>query len=293
MDISKLHYYCTVVQTGSITKASELLYISQPALSKAIKSLEAELGETLVSPSGRGIVITDKGHQLAEMAIPLIEKIHGLPEQLRKVSTEKKRVRLASFEVFTTYFFGQLCKKEFAGDEVVSFELTPGHLEEAIINHKADIGLTYLPIPSPDLDFLKITSLKMVVAGLRTKFEKAEFPEIPFVTPNIPVHGSPSKNKGLDGWPDDAYPRKILYRVAMLETALELCRQGLCVGFFPQFIVELQNEIAKPKYHLQELRIPKSYKIKRSFDIYLVKRKSDLESSVSKRIARLLRQICL
>ena len=75
MDMNRLHYFCTVVSCGSLSKASELLYISQPALSKAIKTLEEEMEKKLMIPAGRGIAITDYGKKLAFEAAPLIEKV--------------------------------------------------------------------------------------------------------------------------------------------------------------------------------------------------------------------------
>ena len=108
-------------------------------------------------------------------------------------------------------------------------ELIPGH-EAAVAEGKADIGITYLPVPHAELDVLKVTTVEMGVFGASKWLDKA-FDELPFVIPVAPVSGTPSKVQGLDGWPDHLRHRNIVFRVALLETALNLCRQGLAVGF--------------------------------------------------------------
>ena len=61
MQLEQLKYFCAVVQYGSISRAAEVLWISQSALSKAIISLEDELGVRLFDRIGRKIILNDAG----------------------------------------------------------------------------------------------------------------------------------------------------------------------------------------------------------------------------------------
>lgn len=61
MNHKQLQYFVTVVKTGSITKAAEELYISQPALSRCINKLEQELGFTLLFRGAQGVSLTKAG----------------------------------------------------------------------------------------------------------------------------------------------------------------------------------------------------------------------------------------
>lgn len=290
MDIDRLRYFCAVTNTGSLSRASELLGISQPALSKAIKTLEREIGQTLIVPSGRGIAVTDIGKRLSAEALPLLDKFFALPDTIQSKALGHE-LKIASFEVFTTYFLGAIIEEVFSDYHVESFELTPGALEDKISKNLVDMGVTYLPIPHPDLDHLKVSSIKMGVFGQAKKFSSLPFSNLPFVVPNIPIEGSPTKNKGLDGWPDDLHPRKIIHRVGMLEAGLDLCRRGLTVGYFPHFIVEFQNQVAKNAFHLSEIKIPSQYKVKKSFDVYAIKRKSEREDKTFKKLTMALRNL--
>ncbi|WP_295837176.1 LysR family transcriptional regulator, partial [uncultured Veillonella sp.] len=49
MDTSYYHNFITLVQTGNMTQAAEILHITQPALSKQLKYLEAEFGAQLIN----------------------------------------------------------------------------------------------------------------------------------------------------------------------------------------------------------------------------------------------------
>lgn len=291
MDISRLHYFCTVVQTGSLTKASELLHISQPALSKAIKLLESEIGKPLTIPSGRGIAVTDFGLRLAEESKPLLAGIFSLKEKIISAKSVNAVVRIGSFEVFTTYFLSQILSGSLRDTSLDVTELIPGLIEKALLQRTIDIGITYLPIPNPELDFMKVAKIEMKVYRKKTGGPQLPFEEWPFVVPNFLVEGTPSKAKGLDGWPDDRYPRKIVHRVSMMEGALELCRKGFAYGYFPKFIVEAHNAQAKSSYFLEEVSLPSQIKVNPYQAVYIVKRRADVESTEFKRIAAELRQL--
>jgi DNA-binding transcriptional LysR family regulator len=74
----------------------------------------------------------------------------------------------------------------------------------------------------------------------------------------------------------------------MMETALDLCRRGCCVGYFPDFVIRLHNQTCVPKFKLSPLDPPKGLS-SQTFDVYMIKRKSDIETSYLKKISKSLR----
>jgi len=249
MDINRLDYFCTIVKTGSLKEAAKLLHLSPAALSKAVRILEEELSAKLLIPSGRGIAVTDYGKDVAKRAEHLIGEFRKLRVSNTKESssTQSGTLKIGSFEVFTTHFLGALLEKGFSECPLKLYELTPGKLEEAVSQGTVDFGLTYLPIPKADLDFMKITKIEMGIYGLKGKFRNPVFSELPFVVPVTPVVGTPTRVAGLDGWPDHLAPRKITYEVTLLESALELCRGGFAVAYLPKFVVRLHNPTVSPR----------------------------------------------
>jgi DNA-binding transcriptional LysR family regulator len=287
MDIDRIRYFCTFAETGSLVRASELLRISQPALSKALKQLETEIGCKLAEADGRGLRLTAAGRELLKTAQPLLNQWMDIPNRIQGEKLDQN-FSLGSFEVFTTYFLGTLLK-HLPQSNVEVHELLPGKLEDAIVRGQVDIGITYIPIPKSGIQFTEAAQIRMGVFGLKS-FQNTEARKLPFVIPIQPMEGTPSKVVGLDGWPDHLYPRTIAFRVAMMESAMELCRQGLAVAYLPEFVARLHNEQVKSKYELVELdcSVPVS---KRSQSVFIVQRVSEAEGHFAKATAKALRSL--
>ncbi len=88
MDLNKLHYFYTVAERQHITQAAQALYISQPALSKAMKQLEQELGVPLFYKQKRGIRLTDFGLHLKNQLTPVFSVLDRLPGELAQLKNE-------------------------------------------------------------------------------------------------------------------------------------------------------------------------------------------------------------
>ncbi|MBQ8885002.1 MAG: LysR family transcriptional regulator [Clostridia bacterium] len=107
MDIQKLKYFYTTAQLEHITRASEILHISQPSLTQAIQSLEFELGVLLFERQGRRIILTQFGKYLKERLDSLLPQFDNIPneiEQLKKSvnKTVKLNILAASSFVINT-----------------------------------------------------------------------------------------------------------------------------------------------------------------------------------------------
>jgi LysR family nitrogen assimilation transcriptional regulator len=66
MELKQLEYFRHVAELGSFTRASAFLSVVQPALSRQVRQLEVELGQSLFERNGRGVVLTDAGARLLE-----------------------------------------------------------------------------------------------------------------------------------------------------------------------------------------------------------------------------------
>ena len=73
MKIIQLQYFVEVVKTNNISKAAKNLYVSQPAISFAIRELEKEFNTSLLIRYNNQITLTDEGHFLYRQALGLLE----------------------------------------------------------------------------------------------------------------------------------------------------------------------------------------------------------------------------
>ena len=91
MQLSQLMYFVTVAEQGSINKAAEKLFVTQPNLSKAIGNLESELKVRIFDRTNKGVILTEDGKKLYEYARTILnqmELISGL--------SAKERLRILS-----------------------------------------------------------------------------------------------------------------------------------------------------------------------------------------------------
>ena len=288
MDINRVRYFHIFSETGSLVAASKVLHISQPALSKAIKQLEQEVGAPLVEANGRGLKLTSQGEEFKKKVAPLLSQWLSLPSQFKNGLIITATSKIGSFEVFTTYFLAKLYQYvELASSEL--HEFLPGQLEQALIDETIDIGITYVPIPKTQIDFAEVTKIKMGVFGT-SKYKNSRPEDRPFVVPLYPMGGAPSKVVGLDGWPDHKYSRNVRFKVALMESAIQLCRQSACVAFLPKFIVDLHNQNAISEVKLFELDSPLSQKETQQ-SVFIMKRKSSKETHLYRQVAKCLRSL--
>jgi DNA-binding transcriptional LysR family regulator len=82
--LKPLRAFCQIARLGSVSRAAETLYLSQPAVTLQLQALERELGQRLFERSGRRLTLTREGETLYELALPLVEGIDGLETAFRE-----------------------------------------------------------------------------------------------------------------------------------------------------------------------------------------------------------------
>lgn len=94
MNLNQLKYFYTVCIQGSLSSASECLYISQPSLSSSIKSLEKEFGVSLFNRRYKGMELTTEGKRLFEMCKDILSRAEQLEDIMKDLGNERNKLRL-------------------------------------------------------------------------------------------------------------------------------------------------------------------------------------------------------
>ncbi|MAX65734.1 MAG: LysR family transcriptional regulator [Bacteriovoracaceae bacterium] len=153
-------YFITVSETLNITRASEIIGISQPALSYAIKRLENELGGQLLIRLKNGIKLTKLGEEFKLRSRRLIYEW----EQAQNLANPETGLVQGSYTfaihpsvaLYTLEFFLPKLQAEFPA---LDFKFSHGlsrEMTEKIISWEADFGLIVNPIRHPDLVIRKL-----------------------------------------------------------------------------------------------------------------------------------------
>ena len=168
MTIQQLKYTITIANQGSFNKASEVLYISQPSLTGAIKELEKELGITIFYRSGKGVTLTNEGVEFLAYAREIYGQFENVLERYGENGNRKKMFSVSTQHyTFAVKSFVELVKKldtsefEFAIRE----EQTQKVIDD-VINMNSEIGILYL------------SSFNMPVIGKLLRQNHLEFHEL-------------------------------------------------------------------------------------------------------------------
>jgi DNA-binding transcriptional LysR family regulator len=88
MELYQLNTFVKIADEGSLTRAAELLFTSQPAISAQIKALEEELGVALFERKSRGMQLTDKGKLLYGQAVDTLDAAARLKNEALQLQQE-------------------------------------------------------------------------------------------------------------------------------------------------------------------------------------------------------------
>lgn len=149
MKLHQLRAIVAICESGSIQEASRLLHISQPALSKGIKELEAELGVPLLVRSNRGITATEFGERLVRRARLILEEVRRAREEIDTLKgVMDGRLSIGVSPVTPgVQFINSLSRyrKRYPKVQVQINELRPSKLMEGLREGQLDLVLTSLP----------------------------------------------------------------------------------------------------------------------------------------------------
>ena len=95
MNIVHMRYALEVARTNSINKAAEVLYVGAPALSRAIKELEAGLGVSLFDRSAKGMFLTPDGELFVRYAEKVLKEIDDIEEIFKGGTTAKTQFSIS------------------------------------------------------------------------------------------------------------------------------------------------------------------------------------------------------
>ena len=140
MEIRVLKYFLVVAQEENITKAAELLHMSQPPLSRQMHDLEEELGVKLFERTNRKIILTGEGillRQRAEEIISLVEKTKSdVSPETENISGE---IYIGSGETEGIRTLAKIIRQIQEQYPAIQFHFYSGHAEE--VTERLDRGL--------------------------------------------------------------------------------------------------------------------------------------------------------
>lgn len=161
MNLTNLYYFLKVADIEHMTQAAAQLHITQPALSRAISSLEQELGVELFEREGKNIRLNENGTILRDSAQRIFLELDSLQQRL----TDARDGVTGSICISSSFpnrepDLVQMCILEFMNqypDVAVNYlQHSPTQLQKELEEHRVDLAITSMPIHTADIEYREV-----------------------------------------------------------------------------------------------------------------------------------------
>ena len=149
--ITKLYYFIKVAQIGNLTKAAEELFISQPALSMAIKRLEKDFDVSLFDRDGNRLVLSSAGEKLLPFAETLYSDYILLKSALAFHKNAAQSIKFGSGISHAAEIIEHYMEKVYDGSIVLQQYFDYYDLRKALLENTVDVAFCAPPITGTDV----------------------------------------------------------------------------------------------------------------------------------------------
>ena len=159
MEFRTLKYFVAVAREESITRAAEKLFLTQPALSRQIQSLEEELGKKLFEREKYSVKLTTDGTELFHDAEKILSLVHQTEMKFKTAGNVYGDIYIGCAESQAMKFFARAAKNVRERYPNVRFNLYSGNIED--ISSRLDKGLLDFYVTLQNVDVAKYDSLTL------------------------------------------------------------------------------------------------------------------------------------
>lgn len=234
-----MRYFLTVAREGNITKAADVLHVTQPTLSRQLKDLEQELGKKLFIRSSHSIILTDEGMLLrnrAEEIVNMVDKLEaefssmeetiggdiyiggGETEAMKHIARVAKDVQLRYPNIRYHLYSGN--------EEDITERLDKGLLDFGILIQPADISkYNYLNIPAKDV--WGVVMRRDSPLALKESIQAADLLKAPLICSRQAMKQTFSKNEFSDWFGEDFHKLNIVTTYNLAYNAAIMVEEGI------------------------------------------------------------------
>ena len=161
MELRTLRYFLAAAEEENITRAADILHVTQPTLSRQIMDLEKELGATLMLRGKNGLTLTDDGIFFRQRAEEIVE----LADRLEQAFVERNAdisglITIGASEAVGSWLFAKLIKQFSDQYPLVQFHLyneMADNIKDRLDKGLVDVGLLLEPVDTVKYDFVRLS----------------------------------------------------------------------------------------------------------------------------------------
>lgn len=242
LELYKVFY--TVAKSGSLTKAAQELYISQPAVSQSVKQLETQLGVALFNRTHRGMELSATGGKAifsqVEEALKLIESAESKLTVLKTTATGTIRIG-ATDSIFYHLLADKISKynEQYPAVRLELISSTSPYTVAQLKEGKCDIAFVNLPIEDNEVKFCGTVSHLSDIFVAGKKFSSLENTVVPLKKlqeyPILMIEENTVARRALSGYLDSlGIKLNPDIEVANWDLMIKLAAKGMGVGCVPR-----------------------------------------------------------
>ena len=247
MELKALRIFVEVIRQGGFSQAAKTVFLTQSAVSKAVRQLEDEIGFSLIDRSGQKVKLTDAGHVALRHAQTMLTQRQDLLTELSELKGLRRgALRLGLPPIGSDALFAPLFaefRKRHPEIEIQLVEHGSRRLEEMVLAGEVDLGASLLPV-ADIFDWQEVTRepLHALIAedhplARGQGVALADLADMPFILFEGGFALNPVIMKGCR---DAGFEPAVAARSGQINFIVELVGAGLGVGFLPRLIARLR-----------------------------------------------------
>lgn len=255
--LRQIEAFLAVAEHGNFSTAARHLNAAQPALSQAVKDLEAELGTRLFDRTTRRVELTPAGLEFQGSTAKVLEDLEHAIQNVRDLATRRRgRIKVAAPPLLSSAILPQAIvafRKEFPGISIELIDIGTEEIVQSVVAGKVDCGLGTFP-PSEEgiertllmRDNLMLFCPKKHPVCAKRVVRWSDLQDQPMV--------ALTRSSGIRllvdiGTETAGFAAKPAFEVSLITTALALVEAGLGVSVLPSYALAAARQhavLAKP-----------------------------------------------
>lgn len=246
MEIKYLRLIKAIAEEGSISKATDKLYLSQSALSHQLRSIEDSLGTSIFLRVGKKLFLTESGRILLTTANNILNELDRASSELAKTKNGRiGKIRLCT-ECYTCYHWLPAILKSYSlaypNVEIILNTDERNNPIDQLINGKLDIAIIHRQKQNIDVDYIDLfhDELVLVVSSTHKLAKKKYVYAKDFAGVTLFSHNKNYKKSSIFErvlGPAGIRPKKVVY-MQITETVIEMVKAGFGVAVMAKWAMK-------------------------------------------------------
>lgn len=240
MKLNQLEYFCAAVRCGSVTQAAKKLFVTQPAISGAIRELEKEFAVNLFAHTRNKLVLTEEGQRFYTRAEQLLREVETATLQLHDLGAARQSVQVGIPPLWGTTFFPDLLRdfnRSYPDIHLTFYEYGSARAAQLVQDEELDVALVNMNLSDPEKfhsicigrdHFLAVVDPAHPLAACKsiTLEQLAQYPLVMYNTDSVQNHTIRTSFERIGVSPE------ILIYTSQIYTIKSMVHNNTCVSFF-------------------------------------------------------------